>query len=133
TGKWKLVHQKSTGLKQIETNQPMQPDMLFFIPSMTKPITTTAVMMLYEEGKFLLTDRVSKFIPAFAHPKLATGETRREITIRDLLTHRSGLTYGFSDDGPVGRAYRADGVIDGLKETNETIADNIERLAKEPL
>ena len=128
-----VVQLDAAGLEDLETKRPMKVDTLFFIASMTKPVTTVAAMMLYEEGKFLLTDRVSKFIPAFAHPKLATGETRREITIRDLLTHRSGLTYGFSDDGPVGRAYRADGVIDGLKETNETMADNIERLAKEPL
>ena len=128
-----VVELDAIGLQDVETKRPMKPDTLFFIASMTKPITTTAVMMLYEEGKFLLTDRVSKFIPAFAHPKLTTGEARREITIRDLLTHRSGLTYGFADDGPVGRAYRADGIIDGLKETNETIADNVERLAKEPL
>jgi CubicO group peptidase (beta-lactamase class C family) len=128
-----IVQLDAIGVQDVETKRPMKPDTLFFIASMTKPVTTTAVMMLYEEGKFLLTDRVSKFIPAFAHPKLTTGEARREITIRDLLTHRSGLTYGFSDDGPVGRAYRADGVIDGLKETDETIADNVERLAKEPL
>jgi CubicO group peptidase (beta-lactamase class C family) len=128
-----IVQLDAIGVQDIETKRPMKPDALFFIASMTKPVTTTAVMMLYEEGKFLLTDRVSKFIPAFAHPKLTTGEARREITIRDLLTHRSGLTYGFSDDGPVGRAYRADGVIDGLKETDETIADNVDRLAKEPL
>ena len=128
-----IVQLDAIGVQDIETKRPMKPDTLFFIASMTKPVTTTAVMMLYEEGKFLLTDRVSKFIPAFAHPKLVTGEARREITIRDLLTHRSGLTYGFSDDGPVGRAYRADGIIDGLKDTDETIADNVERLAKEPL
>jgi CubicO group peptidase (beta-lactamase class C family) len=127
------VQADAIGVQDIETKRPMTLDTLFFIASMTKPITTTAVMMQYEEGKLLLTDRVSKFIPAFAHPKLTTGEARREITIRDLLTHRSGLTYGFSDDGPVGRAYRADGVIDGLKDTTETIADNVERLAKEPL
>jgi CubicO group peptidase (beta-lactamase class C family) len=128
-----VVQLDAIGVQDLDTKRPMKPDTLFFIASMTKPITTAAVMMLYEEGKVLLTDRVSKFIPAFAHPKLTTGEARREITIRDLLTHRSGLTYGFSDDGPVGRAYRADGVIDGLKETTDTLADNIDRLAKEPL
>jgi len=128
-----VVQLDAIGVLDLETKRPMKSDTLFFIASMTKPVTSVAVMMLYEEGKLLLTDRVSKFIPSFAHPKLTTGDARREITIRDLLTHRSGLTYGFADDSPVGRAYRADGVIDGLKDTTETLADNIERLAKEPL
>src|SRR5436309_1147689 len=95
------------------------------------------VMMLYEEGKLLLTDPISKYIPSFRNQRVATGTAtepaRRDISIRDLLSHRSGLSYGFLDDGPVGNAYRATGVSDGLTVTNGTIAENVDRLAAAPL
>ena len=93
----------------------MKTDTLFRIASMTKPITSVAVMMLYEEGRLPLTDPVSRFIPAFKDMKVLTKNeagvvtlvpARRPITIRDLLSHRSGLSYGFLDGGPVGEAYR---------------------------
>src|SRR5919109_2259917 len=84
---------KAQGMADAEANKPMRPDTLFRICSMTKPITSVAVMMLYEEGRFLLEDPVSKYLPEFKNPKVlvkpASGEpytipASREITIRDL-------------------------------------------------
>lgn len=105
---------------------------------MTKPITSVAVMMLAEEGKLFLTDPVSKFIPAFKGQQvIAEGGTtvpaRRDITIRDLLSHRSGISYGFLNAGPVGNAYRKDGVTDGLTTTSMTLEEGINKLAAQPL
>ena len=92
-------------------------------------------------GKLALTDSVSKFIPAFREMRVvsrgASGSeftpARRAITIRDLLTHRSGLTYGFLDNGLVGDAYRSGGVSDGLGLTEGDLTQNMERLARIPL
>src|ERR1041385_8445797 len=99
-----VVHVEAQGVMDIESRTPMRADSIFRIASMTKPITSVAVMMLMEEGKFLLTDPVSKFIPEFKNPKVLVlnhpGSNRsgsssvpanREITIRDLLTQTAGL------------------------------------------
>jgi CubicO group peptidase (beta-lactamase class C family) len=128
---------------QDEGRKPMQTDTIFRIASMTKPITSVAIMMLYEDGRLQLTDPVSRFIPAFRDMKVvapgangaqpALVPARRPITVRDLLTHRSGLTYGFIDSATVGEAYRKGGVTDGLTAVEGTLADNMERLAKAPL
>ena len=132
----------AVGFQDVASNRPMRPDTIFRIASMSKPITSVAVMMLYEEGKLQLTDPVSKYIPAFKNQRVvraAEGGTvnfvavRRDITIRDLLTHRSGLSYGFLDSGPVGTAYRASGISDGLTTTSGSIAENIDKLAAAPL
>ena len=137
----RVVDVKTYGMQDAESRKPMRPDTIFRIASMSKPITSVAVMMLYEEGRLLLTDPVSKYIPSFKNTKVLTrGEAgtgtvaaRREMSIRDLLTHRSGLTYGFLDAGPVGNGYRKAGVSDGLTTTAGTIGENIDRLAAEPL
>jgi CubicO group peptidase (beta-lactamase class C family) len=137
----KVADVNAVGWQDVESRTPMRPDTIFRIASMTKPVTSVAVMMLYEEGRLALTDPVSRFLPAFKSPKvLSTSEgatttvpARREITIRDLLTHRAGLTYVFLATGPIGEAYRAAGVSDGLKDTPGTIGENIDRLAAQPL
>ncbi len=139
----KVVDQWAGGMQDREKRQPMRPDAIFRIASMTKPVTSVAVMMLFEEGRLLLTDRLSKYIPAFGDRQVlskAEGDAeprsrpaKRQITLRDLLTHRSGLTYAFFDKGPVGDAYRSIGVNEGIAPTEETLADNIARLAKAPL
>ncbi len=122
---------------------PMRMDALFGIASMTKPITSVAVMMLYEEDRLELDDPVSRFIPAFAEMTVAVVEAgqegpdapftrvpaEREITIRDLLRHTSGLTYDFMDGGPVGRLYREELVPDELA----TLGDFAARLGELPL
>jgi CubicO group peptidase (beta-lactamase class C family) len=138
----KLIDLKAYGA-QDEARKPMQTDTIFRIASMTKPITSVAIMMLYEDGRLQLTDPLSKYIPAFREMKVIAPGTngapsalvpaRRPITIRDLLTHRSGLTYGFIDGAIAGDAYRKGSVSDGLIFTEGTIAENMERLAKAPL
>jgi CubicO group peptidase (beta-lactamase class C family) len=134
----KVIDVYSTGEQDIERHVKMSDATIFRIASMSKPITAVAILMLHEEGKFLLTDPVSRFIPAFRDMKVAaadgtTAAARRPITIRDLLTHRSGISYGFLDRGAVGNAYRQSGVPDGLSTYDGTLADAIDRLAAQPL
>jgi CubicO group peptidase (beta-lactamase class C family) len=135
----RMVDIHATGFQDKESNTPMRTNTMFRIASMTKPITSVAVMMLYEEGKLFLTDPVSKFIPAFkGQMVLEQGAdkpvpARRQTNLRDLLTHRSGITYGFFNGGPVGNSYRKNGVTDGLTTTTMTLAEAIDKLAAEPL
>jgi CubicO group peptidase (beta-lactamase class C family) len=136
----KVVDVHAAGFQDVASKTPMRPDTIFRIASMSKPVTSVAVMMLYEEGKLLLTDPVSRFIPAFKNLRVmgdsadaAPVDARRMITIRDLLSHRSGLTYGFLNNGPVGNSYRKDGVSDGLTVTPMTLEEAINKLATQPL
>jgi len=131
---------KSQGMMDREVSKPMQPDAMFRICSMTKPITSVAVMMLYEEGRFLLDDPVSKYLPEFKDPKVlvkpATGEpysipATKEITIRDLLRHTSGITYQWNQD--LGPRYESAGVASGLLQYDGTIGDSVKHLAGLPL
>ena len=88
----KVIHLGAVGQTNIESNKPMKPFSLFSIASMTKPVTATALMILQDEGKLNVNDKVSKYIPEFANVKLGDGsEPAREITIRDCVTHTSGL------------------------------------------
>jgi CubicO group peptidase (beta-lactamase class C family) len=123
-----------------EAGKPMRKDSIFRICSMSKPITSVAVMILYEEGKFLLDDPVSKYLPEFKNMKVlvkpASGypytiPANKEITIKDLLRHTSGLTYPWNAD--LGQAYDDAGVGDGLSQYDGTIADSVRRLATVPL
>jgi CubicO group peptidase (beta-lactamase class C family) len=113
---------------------------MFRICSMTKAITSAAVMMLYEEGRFLLDDPVSKYLPEFKNPKVlvkpASGEpytipATKPITIRDLLRHTSGITYHWNDD--LGPMYEKAGVASGLLQYDGTIGDMVTHLAGQPL
>jgi len=124
---------KAQGMMDREATKPMPPDAMFRICSMTKPITSVAVMMLYEEGRFLLDDPVSKYLPEFKNPKVLvkppSGEpysipATKEITIRDLLRHTSGLTYNWNND--LGAMYESAGVASGLLQYDGTIADKRE-------
>ena len=131
---------KAQGMMDREAGKPMRLDALFRICSMSKPITSAAVMMLYEEGRFMLDDPISKYIPEFNHPKVlvkpATGAAytipaTREITIRDLLRHTSGLTYNWNTDlGPI---YTKADVAHGILQYDGTIEDSVKRLAGLPL
>lgn len=133
----KTIDLHATGYADVEKSVAMKTDAIFRIASMTKPVTSVAIMMLFEENKLFLTDPVSKFIPAFkSMAVLEDGKpvaARRAITIRDLLTHRSGITYGFLNGGAVGAGYRKNGVIDGLTTTTMTLEENINKLGAEPL
>src|SRR5215470_7416155 len=138
-----LAFAETAGKADVERNRPMRPDTIFRIYSMTKPLTSTAIMMLYEEGRFQLDDPISKFVPAFANPRVYAGGSRgkiesvpaeRDINFRDLLTHTSGLTYGFMESNPVDALYRAkgaDGVEYGTAETS--LKEVTEKLATFPL
>lgn len=136
----KVVWFKSQGSLDREASKPMRNDAIFRICSMSKPITSVAVMMLYEEGKFLLEDPISKYLPEFNNSKVlvkpANGEpynipASREITIRDLLTHTSGLTYTWNET--LGQRYKDGHVGDGLVQYDGTIEENVKRLAAQPL
>jgi CubicO group peptidase (beta-lactamase class C family) len=131
---------KAQGMMDREAGKPMRLDTIFRICSMTKPITSLAVMMLYEEGHFLLTDPVSRYLPEFRNPKVlvkpASGApysipAAREITIRDLLRHTSGLAYHWNDD--LGPLYQQAIVAHGLLPYDGTIAESVQRLAGIPL
>ena len=105
----KIVHFETRGTYGLDNDKPMDKDALFRIYSMTKPITSVAVMMLYEEGRFQLTDPVVNYIPEFSRLKLYEDEDGsfkpKQITIEQLLTHTAGFSYGFAPDHPVNVAY----------------------------
>jgi CubicO group peptidase (beta-lactamase class C family) len=136
------VYFETFGVRDVENKRPMTADTIFRIYSMSKPVTSVAVMMLVEEGKLALDDPVSKYIPAFANAKVGVKKTdengepalareplSRPITIEDLLRHTSGLTYGFYGDSPVRKIYANSDMFDGDFD-NATFA---ERIAKLPL
>src|SRR6266436_1088741 len=87
----KLVHFAAVGSADVAHERPMHRDAIFEIASMTKPMTATAIMILQDEGKLAVNDPVSKFIPKFKDVQLAEHPPAREITIRDLMTHTSGI------------------------------------------
>jgi CubicO group peptidase (beta-lactamase class C family) len=129
-----LVHQECLGLMDRENNKPMRPDAIFRIYSMTKPIIAVALMTLYEQGRFQLFDPVSKFIPAFSKLKVLKGgpnsgdeltDLEREITVRDLLIHTSGLSYHVFEYGRVEEMYREQGIC-SEKPLAEFVADLLE-------
>ena len=136
------VLSESFGMRDVEQRQAMTSDTIFRLYSMSKAITSIAAMMLVDDGKLSLDDPLSKFIPAFAGTKVAapqrdeTGKSTvaleplaRAITIRDLLRHTSGLTYGFYGETPVRRLYASADLFEGDVDN----AQFAERLAKLPL
>jgi CubicO group peptidase (beta-lactamase class C family) len=138
----KTVYFNSFGVRDPGTKEPLTPDSIFRIYSMSKPITTVAAMMLVEEGKLQLDEPLSKYIPAFANVKvgvekkaedgtlgLDTVPAKRPITIQDLMRHTSGLTYGFFGEGLVKKAYLDAHLFAGDVD-NAEFAD---RIAKLPL
>jgi CubicO group peptidase (beta-lactamase class C family) len=105
----------TNGLANRETKTPMQRDTIFRIASMTKPVTSVAALMLMEEGKLRLDDAITKWLPEFANlrvlkdaqgPVEDTYPSPRDITVEDLMTHRSGLAYGFTSIGPIAYAHQ---------------------------
>jgi putative heme-binding domain-containing protein len=141
----KAVYLATAGHRDAEAGVPSDEATIYRIASMTKPVTSVAVMMLYEQGRLGLDDPVFRYLPEFQSPNVLVADrvdapdapvtvpARREITIRDLLTHTSGLTYRFFDRPGLGKLYAAAGISDGLAETPGTVADNIRRLARMPL
>ena len=128
----KIVHLNAEGVFGVNDERPLTEDTLFRIYSMTKPITAVALMMLYEEGAFQLSDPVSKFLPQFE--KMTAWEqghyedAKSPITMHQLLTHTSGLTYGFHKKNPVDERYQNE-KLNEAKDLDEFI----DRLTKIPL
>jgi CubicO group peptidase (beta-lactamase class C family) len=143
----RAVYLARAGMQDAEAGRPIDESTIFRIASMTKPITSVAVLMLQDEGKLRVTDPLAKYVPEFAGvkvlvprkseasdgPAYTTDPARREVTIHDLLTHTAGLTYRSFDRPILGRLYAEAGVSDGLVETPGTIGDNARRLAGLPL
>jgi CubicO group peptidase (beta-lactamase class C family) len=134
----KMVHFGATGLMDVEARRPMRRDAIFRIASMTKPITVTAALMLFEDGYFLLDDPIARFLPEFKQTRVFVRQTahgvevadvQRPITIRHLLTHTSGLTYDFFPEDPVSRMYAAERIL----RADEILADKVRRVAALPL
>jgi CubicO group peptidase (beta-lactamase class C family) len=126
------------GVMDRERKKPMRLDTIFRIYSMTKPVTSVAMMMLHERGAFALADPVHRYIPEWAnlrvyrygrYPNFVTEPAARAMTIRDLLTHTSGLSYRIMDRSPVDEAYRALGIGDAPG----TLRDMVEKIATLPL
>ncbi|TBO41427.1 serine hydrolase domain-containing protein [Pedobacter kyonggii] len=140
----KPAYFKAFGMDDKEKGRPMHKDAIFRIASQTKAITSTAVMMLWEEGKFLLDDPVSKYIPSFASPKVldkfnekdssyTTLPAKREITIRDLLTHTSGLGYAQIGSAKMQAIYAKAGIQAGFSDHKQLLADAVNKLGTLPL
>jgi CubicO group peptidase (beta-lactamase class C family) len=134
----KVIHLKAVGMADREAEKPMQIDAIFRIASMTKPVTSVAVMMLYEQGKLGLDDPVWKYMPEFKNPKvlvsvnpLRTEPAKREITIRHLLTHTSGL--GYPSTPHLGALYEQHGIPCGCVSAPVTLEENMRKLAGVPL
>jgi len=134
-----VVVQDNFGLADKDSGKPVTDDTLFRIYSMTKPVVAVAMMMLYEEGRFSLSDPIAKFVPAFEGVKVFAGmdddgqmilqDAVRPPIMHDLMQHTAGLSYGFFSDTPVDRLYRDSGVL----QSNTSLDSFIGKLARMPL
>jgi len=140
----KLAYYKAFGYDDTEKKTPMQKDEIFRIASQTKAITSTAVMILYEQGKLLLDDAVSKYIPEFTKQQVldkfnekdttyTTVPAKRDITIRDLLTHTSGIGYAGIGTPEMNAIYAKNGLSSGLGIVNASLLEKMKVLGKLPL
>ena len=136
----RLAWFETCGRRDVEADRPVEPDTIYRVYSMTKPITTVAALMLYEEGRFQLDDPIAKYIPAFAETRVYAGgdadsfETEplaRPITVHDLMTHTSGLTYSFHCEHPVDALYRRRGI--DFNANLGPLANLVEATAAQPL
>ena len=132
----KLGYLRAKGFQDVEAGKEMTTDTLFRIASMSKPVTSVAVMILVDDGRLTVTDPVSKYLPEFKNPKVlmlgSGGDSKlvpasREITIHDLLTHTSGLTYRFMAQKPFAELYHKADICDGLTRPSFTLAENVRR------
>lgn len=129
-----IVHAGNYGWRDREAKTPMSPSTIFRLYSMTKPIVCTALMTLFEEGRFTLVDPVAKFIPAFGPVKVLLDDGRlvdpdRLITVGDVMAHTSGLSYHFLGDTPVSRMYDQAEIL----KADVSLAVAIDDLARFPL
>ncbi len=132
--KGKIAHFETIGMRDVENKKPVEADTIFRIYSMSKPITSVAVMILYDEGYIKLDDPVENYIPAFKDMKVfnneqtETHDAKNKMTIKHLLTHTSGLTYGWGDR-PIDKLYAKLKVF----ERDSTLAEKVEKLSDIPL
>lgn len=135
----KVVHFDAVGKQDIEANTPMAKDSIFRIYSMTKPITGVAMMILFEQGKWQLNDPVAKYIPEFKDMKVHAGTgpdgkpilepQKHPMTMKELMSHTAGFTYGVFGNSPVDQLQRQANVLDN----DITLAEMIRRVAQLPL
>lgn len=139
----RLIYSEAVGYSDIETDELMSSDDVFRLASMTKPITSVAILMLAERGDLSVDDPVSKFIPEFANPEVLESydasnnswtsvPANREITIHDLLTHTSGISYGFTNRR-MNAIYKSHNVPDGTVTDGRTIEETMASLGELPL
>ena len=134
----KVVDYRTYGTGDLASGKPIQKDAIFRDFSMTKPVTGVAMMILYEQGKWLPSDPIAKYIPEFAHLKVYNGmdadgkmilvDPDHAPTMRELMTHTAGFTYGFFGDTPVDKMYREANLL-----ASKNLQDFVEKLAKIPL
>jgi len=140
----RIIYNRAFGVSDLENGIPMQTDAIFRIASQTKAIASVGLMMLFEEGKFLLDDPVSLYIPEFTNPRViekynpadttfTTVPAKREITIRDLFTHTSGIEYAVIGSPMMKAVYSKAGIMGGFGNDRITIGDDIRILGKQPL
>ncbi len=140
----KIAYYKSFGYDDMTAKTPMKKDAIFRIASQTKAITSVAVMILYEEGKFNLDDPISNYIPEFKNPKVldkfnkedstyTTVPAKREITIRDLLTHTSGIGYAQIGSAESNAIYHKAGIYGGIGVGKILLRDQMKILGRQPL
>jgi len=140
----KIIYNKAFGVSDLETKTPMQTDNIFRIASQTKAIVSIGAMMLFEEGKFLLDDPVSKYIPEFANSQIldkfnekdttyTTIPAKREVSIRDLFTHTSGIGYAGIGTPVMNAIYAKADIPPGFGSNSVVIGDKMRALGKLPL
>lgn len=133
-----VVYHGAAGLRDPDADDPVRPDTLFRLASMTKPVTAAAVLVLADAGRIALDDPVGRFVPEFAAPLVQEAPGRavpaaRQPTIRDLLRHTSGLSYRFMNVPGIVEAYERLGVDDGMAAPDLPLDENMRRLARAPL
>lgn len=140
----KIAYHKAIGYNDLDTKEPLQKDGIFRIASQTKAITSVAIMILFDEGKLLLTDPVSQYIPSFkkqsvlvkfnpADTSYTTVPASREVTIKDLLTHTSGLGYAQIGSKEANAIYAKHDITAGLGVKNKTLLEAMTKLGELPL
>jgi CubicO group peptidase (beta-lactamase class C family) len=128
-----VVHAEQFGFQDKEAGIPMAPDTIFRIYSMTKPVVSTALMLLHEEGRFQLEQPVAQYLPPFGATKVLAGDgvlvdQARPMQIRDLLRHTSGLTYDFMADNPVAQMYRDARIMNDATRPLHALIDELATL-----
>lgn len=126
----KLIYRRAAGFADREARLPMREDALFRLSSVSKPIVSVAALALIDQGKLNLDDDISRWLPDFK-PTLSDGQSAT-ITVRQLLSHTAGFTYGFLESDQ-GGPYRDAGVSDGMERSNLTLEGNLRRLSHVPL